>query len=366
MDGTTSVQRSHGHSSISGKRFSVTAKQDAMKHMLILRGLHDEAEKVDEMVRARKRGGWRDKLWLLTDVPESSKMAHYIYKFIMVTVFFSVVLFCMQTLPELQSYGESSAACRLIVNKECRKQEALYAKKSDLNKFRELYPACVNQTIPTGDDPYYDGCMEKKVSECMFPLRQDFVVSETQQHVLECKEHVWSCICDDTEFQPFKDHKKQYPLCKRPQCQLNGGKDLATSMQTAEIIFVTLFTVEFFLHLISARSFRKFWRSWSNIIDLLAIAPFYIEVGYSYASIGAVQMELTGGDPSILKMLRLLSVLRVFKMLRHLPQTQVLVMAAKESWRKLLLPLFFLAIFVVIFSAAMFELVKVLQNAFVD
>ena len=69
-------------------------------------------------------------------------------------------------------------------------------------------------------------------------------------------------------------------------------------------------------------------------------------------------MELAGGDPSILKMLRLLSVLRVFKMLRHLPQTQVLVMAAKESWRKLLLPLFFLAIFVVIFSAAMFEYEK--------
>ena len=248
MDGTTSVQRSHGHSSISGKRFSVTAKQDAMKHMLILRGLHDEAEKVDEMVRARKRGGWRDKLWLLTDVPESSKLAHYIYKFIMVTVFFSVVLFCMQTLPELQSYGESSAACRLIVNKECRKQEALYTKNSDEEKFRILYPACTNQTRAAADtddkEPYYDGCMEKKVSECMFPYRENLVVKENVETTQACKEDVWSCLCDDpdTEYSPFRDHKKEYPLCKRPQCQLNGGRDLADTMQTAEIIFVALFT----------------------------------------------------------------------------------------------------------------------------
>ena len=140
-----------------------------------------------------------------------------------------------------------------------------------------------------------------------------------------------------------------------PQCRLNNGFDLSETMLTGEIVFVSLFTIEFLLHLVSARSFQKFWRSSSNIIDALAIAPFYAEVGYSLATIGSIQFDVGGGEVSFLKVLRLLAVLRVFKMLRHIPETQVLWMSAKGSVQKMGMPMFFLAIMLIILAAFLFE-----------
>ena len=83
-----------------------------------------------------------------------------------------------------------------------------------------------------------------------------------------------------------------------PQCRLNNGFDLSETMLTGEIVFVSLFTIEFLLHLVSARSFQKFWRSSSNIIDALAIAPFYLEVAYSLATIGSIQFDVGGEEVS--------------------------------------------------------------------
>ena len=388
MDGSaTSDNSGHksGHSGKSSqlmKRLSISSKSDAMKHMLILRGLHGEAERVDAVMRAQHSGTLRDKIWLITDVPESSRAARWWHRFIIAIVSMSVVLFFVQTLPEFHAYTETSTACKLTVLKECRKQYDLFAaeatenpgEKNATERLKEVFPACAFQGVQAGNQSgvwgvdaarfaNYSGCSDRKVEECGFPQRKPMLLrpelNGAPDGAPECLPGVFSCTCDaDPELQPFHDHAKEHPLCRRPQCRLNSGYDLARTMEMGEIVFVTLFTIEFLLHLVSARSFKTFWRSSSNIIDLLAIAPFYAEVAYSLATIGSVQFDVGGGDVSFLKVLRLLAILRVFKMLRHIPETNVLWLSMKGSVTKLGMPMFFLAIIVVILAAILYEYEK--------
>jgi serine phosphatase RsbU (regulator of sigma subunit) len=75
----------------------------------------------------------------------------------------------------------------------------------------------------------------------------------------------------------------------------------------AEIIVVAVFSVEYLLRIIAAPSKLAFIFSYQGIIDLLAIAPFY----------------LTGFDARWLRALRLLRLLRVLKLQTHILETVV-------------------------------------------
>jgi serine phosphatase RsbU (regulator of sigma subunit) len=75
----------------------------------------------------------------------------------------------------------------------------------------------------------------------------------------------------------------------------------------AEIIVVAVFSFEYLLRIIAAPSKLAFIFSYQGIIDLLAIAPFY----------------LTGFDARWLRALRLLRLLRVLKLQTHILETVV-------------------------------------------
>jgi serine phosphatase RsbU (regulator of sigma subunit) len=78
-------------------------------------------------------------------------------------------------------------------------------------------------------------------------------------------------------------------------------------LRVAEIIVVAVFSFEYLLRIIAAPSKLAFIFSYQGIIDLLAIAPFY----------------LTGFDARWLRALRLLRLLRVLKLQTHILETVV-------------------------------------------
>lgn len=82
----------------------------------------------------------------------------------------------------------------------------------------------------------------------------------------------------------------------------------------AEIVVVAVFTFEYLLRIVAATSKLAFIFSYQGLVDLLAIAPFYL-VGY---------------DARWLRALRLLRLLRVLKL-----QTHVLETAVEERTREL-------------------------------
>jgi serine phosphatase RsbU (regulator of sigma subunit) len=79
------------------------------------------------------------------------------------------------------------------------------------------------------------------------------------------------------------------------------------ALHLAEIVTVAIFTFEYLLRIVAARSKFAFIFSYQGLIDLLAIAPFY----------------LVGFDARWLRALRLLRLLRVLKLQTHILETVV-------------------------------------------
>ena len=106
-------------------------------------------------------------------------------------------------------------------------------------------------------------------------------------------------------------------------------------VNTAVIVW---FTVEFVLRFISCPSKLKFFIEVGSIIDFLSILPYYL----------ALAMSSSGGG---LAMLRVIRVLRVFKLARHSRGLQILGNTLKASFNELMMLAFFLAVMILIFGS---------------
>ena len=78
--------------------------------------------------------------------------------------------------------------------------------------------------------------------------------------------------------------------------------DVAAALHLAEIVLVVLFTIEYVLRIALADNRWRFVRSFSGLIDLVAILPFYVSLGVDLRSVRA---------------LRLLRLLRILKLARY-------------------------------------------------
>jgi len=93
-----------------------------------------------------------------------------------------------------------------------------------------------------------------------------------------------------------------------------------------------------------------------NIIDLLAILPYFITLGTELADDGSEHSRTSNQAMSlaVLRVIRLVRVFRIFKLSRHSKGLQILGQTIKASMRELGLLIFFLFICVVLFSSAIY------------
>ena len=104
---------------------------------------------------------------------------------------------------------------------------------------------------------------------------------------------------------------------------------------------MTWFTIEFLVRFFSCPDHCKFIKSFMNIIDLLAILPYFLS-----PLLDQLQSVKTVGQ-----VLRILRIIRVFKMARHSRGLQGLGYTMKASYKELGLILMFVGIGILIFSA---------------
>ncbi|NXM37509.1 KCNA3 protein, partial [Gymnorhina tibicen] len=119
-----------------------------------------------------------------------------------------------------------------------------------------------------------------------------------------------------------------------------------------ETVCICWFSLELLVRLVASPSKAAFFRSAMNLIDLAAIAPYFIALGTELArqrGIGQPAMSL-----AVLRVIRLVRVFRVFKLSRHSTGLQILGQTLKASMRELGLLIFFLLIGVVLFSSAVY------------
>ncbi|KAJ8023923.1 Potassium voltage-gated channel subfamily A member 2 [Holothuria leucospilota] len=127
-----------------------------------------------------------------------------------------------------------------------------------------------------------------------------------------------------------------------------------------ETICIIWFTFEFIVRFISSPSKLAFLKNVMNIIDLVAILPYFIQEGTVIAQSWRPVQD-TGKNNSnqtmslaILRVVRLVRVFRIFKLSRHSRGLQILGRTLKASMRELGLLIFFLCIGVVLFSSAVY------------
>ncbi|XP_063053629.1 shaker-related potassium channel tsha2-like [Engraulis encrasicolus] len=119
-----------------------------------------------------------------------------------------------------------------------------------------------------------------------------------------------------------------------------------------ETLCIVWFTFELSVRFLSCPSKAAFYKDLMNVIDIVAILPYFVTVGLELA-------ELEGGGQhaaslAILRVIRLVRVFRIFKLSRHSKGLQILGRTLHASMNELALLIFFLIIGIVLFASAVY------------
>ncbi|XP_051501533.1 potassium voltage-gated channel subfamily F member 1-like isoform X2 [Myxocyprinus asiaticus] len=117
------------------------------------------------------------------------------------------------------------------------------------------------------------------------------------------------------------------------------------SIETACIIW---FTMEYILRLVSSSNKLRFVLSFMNIIDFMAIMPFYVVLILTL--LGTSVMELANVQQAV-QSLRIMRTARIFKLARHSSGLQTLTYALKSSFKELGMLLMYMVMGIFLFSA---------------
>ncbi|XP_030404572.1 potassium voltage-gated channel subfamily C member 2 isoform X3 [Gopherus evgoodei] len=116
-----------------------------------------------------------------------------------------------------------------------------------------------------------------------------------------------------------------------------------------EGVCVVWFTFEFLVRVVFSPDKLEFIKNLLNIIDFVAILPFYLEVGLSGLSSKAAKDVL-----GFLRVVRFVRILRIFKLTRHFVGLRVLGHTLRASTNEFLLLIIFLALGVLIFATMIY------------
>ncbi|KAG7460575.1 hypothetical protein MATL_G00200150 [Megalops atlanticus] len=120
------------------------------------------------------------------------------------------------------------------------------------------------------------------------------------------------------------------------------------TLEAIETACIGWFTIEYMLRLISSPNKVHFMLSFMNIIDFLAIMPFYVVLTLTY--LGTAVMELSNVQQAV-QALRIMRIARIFKLARHSSGLQTLTYALKRSFKELGLLLMYMGVGIFLFSA---------------
>ncbi|KAG8509015.1 Potassium voltage-gated channel subfamily A member 5 [Galemys pyrenaicus] len=137
-------------------------------------------------------------------------------------------------------------------------------------------------------------------------------------------------------------------------------RTLADPFFIVETTCVIWFTFELLVRFFASPSKAEFSRNIMNIIDVVAIFPYFITLGTELAEQqpggggGGGQNGQQAMSLAILRVIRLVRVFRIFKLSRHSKGLQILGKTLQASMRELGLLIFFLFIGVILFSSAVY------------
>ena len=110
--------------------------------------------------------------------------------------------------------------------------------------------------------------------------------------------------------------------------ETNEHRDFAI----AEAIFITWFTIEYWVRFIASPKKWHFIKEGMNVIDLLGIVPYFVSLVLSnMKSSGEYQDEMR----RMAQVFRIMRILRIFRLGRHITGLQTLGATLKDSYKEL-------------------------------
>ena len=117
-----------------------------------------------------------------------------------------------------------------------------------------------------------------------------------------------------------------------------------------ETICTAFFTLEVFIRVIVCPSKKEFFKDFKNMVDITAVVPYYVTLFNLLSSSTCGEAK---GSAS-LAFLRVIRLVRIFKLTKHSAGLQVLILTFKASFGGLCLFLVALVVCILVFSSAVY------------
>lgn len=155
---------------------------------------------------------------------------------------------------------------------------------------------------------------------------------------------------DIPAFRPVEHHDNSSP-------EIYNSTSIATEQEdfdfekfffTIETVCNVWFTFEAIVRYISCPNKLLFWKDVKNVIDIIAIVPYYVALGQMMSSVSKCD---AGNDFAFLRVIRLV---RVFKLTKHSQGLQILLLTFQSSIEGLTLFLLTLMLCILVFSSMIY------------
>ncbi|MFH4981764.1 hypothetical protein AB6A40_008473 [Gnathostoma spinigerum] len=125
-----------------------------------------------------------------------------------------------------------------------------------------------------------------------------------------------------------------------------------------EYICMAWFTIEYFLRFLISLNKLEFIRQPLNVIDLLTIVPFYLELCLPFLGINADKLKELSGAMMVIRIIRVLRMTRMFKLARYSTTLQTFGHTFRSSITELSMLIMFLVTGILFFSTILYFLEK--------